>query len=116
VVLGSLVGANVSALSERFGISRQTGHVWLRRFAAGEKDFEDRSRRPLHSLRHLPGEMEARILGVRDAHPDWGACKIAAVLRRGGVEPPAPSTVHAVLPRHGCVAPGSAGRAYGALE
>jgi transposase InsO family protein len=116
VMLASLVGANVSALSERFGISRQTGHVWLRRFAAGEKDFEDRSRRPLHSPRHLPGEMEARILGVRDAHPAWGARKIAAVLRRGGVEPPAASTVHAVLSRHGRVAPGSPGRAYGAFE
>ncbi|CAH0342428.1 hypothetical protein RHI9324_04151 [Rhizobium sp. CECT 9324] len=35
----------MSALCERFGISRQTGYVWLKRFAAGEA-VEDRSRRP----------------------------------------------------------------------
>jgi transposase InsO family protein len=116
VMLASLSGANVSSLCERFGISRQTGHLWLRRFAAGEKDFEDRSRRPLRSPRHLAGEMEARILAVRDAHPAWGARKIAAVLRRGGIKPPAASTVHAVLSRHGRVAPDSSGRAYGAFE
>ncbi|WP_155947893.1 helix-turn-helix domain-containing protein, partial [Rhizobium sp. 2MFCol3.1] len=34
--LAGLEGANVSALCERFGISRQTGYVWLKRFAAGE--------------------------------------------------------------------------------
>lgn len=116
VMLASLSGANVSALCERFGISRQTGHMWLRRFAAGEKDFEDRSRRPLHSPRHLSSEMEARILAVRDAHPAWGARKIAAILRRRGIKPPAASTVHAVLSRHGRVAPDSSGRAYGAFE
>lgn len=60
--------------------------------------------------------MEARILAVRDAHPAWGARKIAAVLQRGGIKPPAASTVHAVLSRHGRVAPDSPGRAYGAFE
>lgn len=115
VMLASLAGANVSALCERFGISRQTGHVWLRRFAAGESDFEDRSRRPRHSPSRLSGELEAGILSVRDAHPAWGARKIAAVLRRNGVEPPAASTVHAVLSRHGRIAPDSPGRAYGSF-
>jgi transposase InsO family protein len=116
VMLASLPGANVSALCERFGISRQTGHLWLRRFAAGEKDFADRSRRPWHSPRRLSGKMEARILALRDEHPAWGARKIAAVLQRGGIEPPAASTVHAVLSRHGRVAPDSPGRAYGRFE
>lgn len=116
VLLASLEGANVSALCVRFGISRQTGHLWLRRFAAGERDFEDRSRRPRHSPGRLAGELEARILAVRDAHPAWGARKIAAVLRRNGIEPPAASTVHAVLSRHGRIVPDSPGRAYGRFE
>jgi transposase InsO family protein len=116
VMLASLAGANISALCGQFGISRQTGHLWLRRFAAGEHDFADRSRRPLHSPRRLSGELEARILAVRNAHPAWGARKIAAVLRRDGIAPPADSTVHAVLSRHGRIAPESAGRAYGAFE
>jgi transposase InsO family protein len=116
VMLASLAGANVSALCERFGISRQTGHLWLRRFAGGERAFDDYSRRPLHSPRRLAAELEARILSVREAHPAWGARKIAAVLRRGGVEPPVASTIHAVLSRHGRITPGSPGRAYGAFE
>jgi transposase InsO family protein len=116
VMLASLAGANVSGLCERFGISRQTGHVWLRRFAAGEAGFEDRSRRPLHSPRRLADDLEARILQVRDSHPAWGARKIAAVLRRAEVTPPAASTIHAVLSRHGRIAPESPGRAYGSFE
>jgi transposase InsO family protein len=116
VMLASLEGANVAALCERFGISRQTGYIWLRRFAAGERDFADRSRRPHRSPRRLAGEREADILAVRDAHPAWGARKIEAVLRRSGVEPPSASTVHAVLLRHGRIAPDSPGRAYGRFE
>jgi len=116
VMLASLAGSNISALCERFGISRQTGHLWLRRFAAGERGFGDHSRRPLHSPLRLAGDLEAKILSVRDAHPAWGARKIAAVLQRGGVVPPAASTVHAVLSRHGRIAPDSPGRAYGTFE
>lgn len=116
VMMASLVGANISELCERFGISRQTGHLWLRRFAAGEREFEDRSRRPLQSPRRLAGDLEAKILSVRDAHPAWGARKIAAVLKRGGITPPAASTVHAVLVRHGRIAPDSPGCAYGTFE
>jgi transposase InsO family protein len=116
VMLASLDGANISALCERFGISRQTGHLWLRRFAAGETAFADRSRRPWHSPRRLADAVEAQVLLVRDAHPAWGARKIAAVLRRDGITPPAVSTVHAVLARHGRVAPDSPGRAYGSFE
>lgn len=116
VMLASLAGANISSLCERFGISRQTGHLWLRRFAAGESDFGDRPRRPLHSPRRLADALEARILAVRAAHPAWGARKIAAVLGRAGIAPPAVSTVHAVLSRHGRGAPDSPGRPYGSFE
>ena len=116
VMLASLAGANISALCGRFGISRQTGHLWLRRLAAGECGFEDRSRAPLHSPRRLADEDAARILAVRDAHPAWGARKIAAVLQRAGVAPPAASTIHAVLSRHGRIAPDSPGRPYGTFE
>ena len=116
VMLASLAGANISTLCERFGISRQTGHLWLRRFAAGACEFEGRSRRPLHSPRRLADDVEGNILSVRDAHPAWGARKIAAVLQREGIRPPAASTVHAVLVRHGRIAPDSPGRAYGTFE
>jgi len=41
------------------------------------------------------------VLEVRDAHPAWGARKIAHCLQRDGIRPPAVSTVHAILARHG---------------
>jgi transposase InsO family protein len=47
--------------------------------------------------------VEARVLRVRDSHPAWGARKIARCLEREGIEPPALSTVHAILRRHGRV-------------
>lgn len=116
VMLASLVGANVSALCRRFGISRQTGHLWLRRLAGGEQAFEDRSRRPQHSPALLPEALQGRILSIRDAHPAWGARKIAAVLLREGCKAPAVSTIHAVLSRHGRIAADRPGRAYGRFE
>lgn len=115
--LASLDGANVSELCRRFGVSRQTGHLWLRRLAAGETDFADRSRRPHASPGRLSSEMEAAICAVRRAHPVWGARKIAAVLARQGLAPPAVSTVHAALLRH-CLIPDEARRpqAWGRFE
>jgi transposase InsO family protein len=44
-------------------------------------------------------------LAVRDAHPAWGARKIAACLRRDGLSCPAESTVHEILRRHGRIVP-----------
>ncbi len=106
--LASLSGANVSDLCARFGISRETGHLWLRRWRAGE-GFDDRSRRPLRSPRQSPAEVEAAVLAVRDAHPAWGARKIEACLKRDTGASPSASTVHAILARHGRILPGAAG-------
>jgi transposase InsO family protein len=47
------------------------------------------------------GAVEALVLAVRDAHPAWGARKIARCLEREGVESPAVSTVHEILHRNG---------------
>jgi transposase InsO family protein len=52
--------------------------------------------------------MEAAVLSVRDAHPPWGARKIAGWLERRGIEPPAVSTVHEILRRHDRIDPRSA--------
>lgn len=116
VMLASLEGANVSAICERFGISRQTGHMWLRRHAAGDESFADRSRRPLDSPRRMAKVLEEKILEVRDAHPAWGARKIATILHRHGIEPPAASSIHAVLQRHGRIVPDRPGRDFERFE
>jgi transposase InsO family protein len=101
VMLASLEGANVSELCARFGISRQTGYKWLGRSRSGSADFADHSRRPQRSPNRTPGAAEGAVLAVRDAHPAWGARKIACCLQRDGIAPPAVSTIHAILQRHG---------------
>jgi transposase InsO family protein len=124
VLLASLEGANIAGLCRRFGVSRETGHLWLRRFRAGDGSLEDHSCRPLSSPRRTPDAMEGHVLRVRDAHPAWGARKIAAALGHElahelghqGIMPPAASTVHAILNRHGRIVPGSSGRVFGSFE
>jgi len=118
VMLAFQDGVNRSELCRRFGISRQTGYKWLDRFAAGEEDLADRSRRPGGSPGRSAAEIEAQVLVVRDAHPAWGARKIARRLSDEGRAPPAVSTVHAILRRHGRVAPpsGRPGEPYQRFE
>src|SRR5215210_718629 len=97
-------GANVSELCRRFGISRNKGYKWLRRYAeAGRAGLQDRSRRPKSSPERTAGSVEAAVLRVRaDSNGAWGGRKIAKVLKRVGLENvPAPSTITEILRRHG---------------
>ena len=101
VALARVNGSNISELCRRFGISRQTGYKWLRRAVKNGEGLSDRSRRPLSSPKRTSADIEVAILSVRDAHPAWGARKIQCCLERDGIDAPSPSTVHAVLHRHG---------------
>jgi transposase InsO family protein len=111
-------GANRRELCRRFGISPPVAYKWLARWQAGDTGLTDRSRRPHDSPGRSGSATEAAVLAVRDAHPAWGARKIASWLARRGVTPPAVSTVHAILRRHGRIAPeaADAGRADGRFE
>jgi len=96
----------VTELSREFGISRQKGHKWIKRFKeSGAWGLEDRSRAPNTSPNRTPPKVERLIVAVKRKHPTWGPKKIRAVLvRRHGVEsPPATSTVGQILKRHGLV-------------
>lgn len=88
--------ANWRELCRRFGIHPDTGYKWHDRWASGEEELRDHSRRPHSSPRRSEAAMEARVLSVRDAHPAWGARKIARRLQDQGIKPPALSTVHAI--------------------
>jgi len=114
---------NMSALCQRFGISRKTGYKWLARWRTAEADTplgrdavtarravtQDRSRRPHRSPGRSSIEIESVILAARDRHPTWGARKIIAWLqadpRRCGkinvASLPSASTANAILKRHG---------------
>lgn len=107
-------GINRRELCRRFGISPDVGYKWLRRWVAGDRELADRSRRPLVSPARSEPAIEAAVLAVRDAHPAWGARKIARCLERDGLAPPALSTTHAILRRHGRVEPpaGTPGQPY----
>lgn len=106
VTLASREGANVTALCARFGMARSTGCELLRRWRAeGEAGLAPRSRRPRSSPGRTPPEVEAAVLALRDAHPAWGGRKLAAALERAGFAAPAPSTITAILERHGRLRP-----------
>jgi transposase InsO family protein len=111
-------GVNRRELCRRFGISATVGYKWLERFAAGDAELADRSRRPRESPARSGAAIEAAVLAVRDAHPAWGARKIARCLKRSGQDVPALSTVHAILQRHGRVTPpaGTPGQPYRRFE
>ena len=97
---------SMSALCDRYGISRKTGYKWLERFEQdGRAGLKDRSRAP----RAHPNAVEAgtveRIIALRRAHRSWGAKKLLPVLQaRWPKEPwPAHSTVGEILKRNGLV-------------
>jgi transposase InsO family protein len=96
-------GANIRALCAHSGMSRKTGDTWLARAAEG--DLADRARRPRSSPTQTCLELEARILALRAEHPSWGGRKLHHRLAAQGVaKVPAPSTITAILRRHGLLA------------
>lgn len=117
VVLAMQEGCNRRELCRRFGISPDVGYKWLRRWAANG-ELADRSRRPHASPLRSEGAIEAAVLAVRDAHPVWGARKIFRCLNDDGCRPPALSTIHAILRRHGRIEPpaGTPGQPYQRFE
>ena len=92
----------MAELCRRFGISRQTGYVWLGRYRAdGEAGLVDRSRRPWSHPDETPVEMVELVCAVREAHPVWGGRKIRGfLLRQGHQGVPAPSTITQILRRN----------------
>jgi transposase InsO family protein len=105
VRLATQPDANRRELCRRFGIHPDTGYKWLERWAAGEANLVDRSRRPHTSPGRTDAALEEQVLAVRDAHPAWGARKIAKCLDRDEVIPPALSTIHEILSRNGRIVP-----------
>lgn len=89
-----------SELCRRYGISRPTGHKWVKRYREeGLAGLEDRSHRP-HSCPHLiPEPFVKRILEIRNRH-DWGAPKIQRVLRDDHDSVPSIAAIHRVLVEH----------------
>jgi transposase InsO family protein len=109
VVRASKGDSCLAALCREYGVSRQTGHLWVKRYQEGGANavLEERSRRPHLSPRATKEEMVAAIRELRRDKPDWGARKLLAVLR--GKHPEwekvCATTVHRILDREGLIAP-----------
>jgi transposase InsO family protein len=103
-----LEGEKMAPLCREFGISRVTGYKIYNRYKeCGLEGLHDRSRRPYRHANQLPYQVERLILQIKREHPNWGARKIRdKVIREFSLlKPPAKSTIHAVLDRHGLVKP-----------
>lgn len=101
-----LDGEKMAELCREFGISRPTGYKIFKRYKdCGLDGLKDQSRRPYHHANKLPFQVESAILKLKKDKPHWGAPKLREKLVRAfpQVKPPATSTIHAVLDRHGLV-------------
>lgn len=101
-----LDGETMSSVCRDFGISRKTGYKIFNRYKhCGLEGLNDQSRRPYRHANKLPFQVERSILRIKQERPSWGAPKIREKLSREYpmLKPPAISTVHAVLERHGLV-------------
>jgi transposase InsO family protein len=108
VSLARQEGVNRRELCRRFGISATTGYKWLRRHVqAGTQGLIDESRRPKASPSITDPELEKAVVALRREHPAWGGRKIARRLLDLEVGVIAPSTVTAVLHRHGLISAGA---------
>jgi putative transposase len=98
----------MTALAERYGISRKTGYKWVERY---EQDpahgLAERSRAPQTHGRAMAHDLRDAIVAMRHAHPRWGPKKLRAVLIER--EPrrvwPAASTMGDLLRRTGLSQP-----------
>jgi putative transposase len=92
-------GANISELCREHGISRQTGHKWLKRYRdRGYCALEDESRRPKSSPGMTSEAVVKAVLALRKKGPSWGPRKLALILAKDlGEDGPGQATVARIL-------------------
>jgi transposase InsO family protein len=116
VLLAQVPGTNIRALCEAAGISPKTGYKWLARYReAGPAGLQDQSRRPTSAPRQTPAVLEAQVLVLHEQYPCWGSRKLRALLPEDQTRP-APSTIDAILRRHGKVIQGTTQNAEAATQ
>ena len=95
---------SIRATARLWHTSPQTVRKWVRRFLAeGVEGLRDRSRRPHHSPRRTPPEIEARIVEARKKS-GYGPKRLAILLAAQGCFV-SRHTIRHVLRRHGLVRP-----------
>ncbi len=105
-VLGVLRdGFSVTEVAQKFGVSRQAVHLWLKRYEEGGLEaLGERSHKPRVSPNQMPALVEARVLELRRHHPSWGQMHIRHQLEKQHVEPlPSLSAIYRALVRSGLI-------------
>jgi transposase InsO family protein len=95
--------ACMSEVCREYGVSRQNGYKWVKRFKEeGLEGLVERSRRPHGSPLNTSGEMVLQILEMRGEY-GWGPKKLRQLLtkRLRGEEPPRLRTIARILARAG---------------
>jgi putative transposase len=100
---------NMSELCRMFGISRQTGYVWVSRYLAAGSDLralQERPRRPHTNPRAVTPDVEELIVAARKQYPRWGPrlLRHKLVERYPRLVIPSASCIGAVLKRRGLTA------------
>ena len=102
------IGVPVTGVAERYGVSRQSVHTWLRRYRQeGIAGLEDRSHQVHHHPWRIPEDVEGAICELRRAHPKWGPRRLVFEIGRRGYGQVTRSTVYRTLVRNGLVEPKS---------
>lgn len=80
-------GGNVTRTADHFTHSRVSIQAWLRRYkTGGVGGLEDKSHRPRRCRQPTwSGELEQRVLRLRERYPRWGKDKLVVLLGREGV-------------------------------
>ena len=99
--------ASVTDVARRNGVSRQTVHAWLGKYASrGLAGLADGSAKPLSCPHQMTPEIEALVVTIRREHPGWGQRTILHQLGQEGVAPlPTLSSIYRCLVRQRLITP-----------
>lgn len=106
VIIARQEGANIAALCRQYGIRRRTGYCWLERATTGRGGLGPSQPPTAHlAAPHRRGGGSAHP-GVAAAAPGLGWAQAAPpAVDLGVAAVPAPSTITAILRRHGLLSP-----------
>jgi len=107
-VLEVLAGVPVTEVAERYGVSRQSVHAWLRHYRdEGPPGLEDRGHKVHAHPWQIPAELESAVCELRRAHRKWGPKRLVFEMGRRGHGVVTRSTVYRVLVRNQLIEPRS---------
>jgi transposase len=107
-VLEVRAGVPVTEVAERYGVSPQSVHAWLRRYRdEGPSGMADRSHRVHQHPWQIPAAVESAICELRRKRPRWGPKRLVFEMGRRGLGDVTRSTVYRVLVRNGLIEPKS---------